>query len=304
MIKRKGIYNIPEKCKKHLFLKIKSTYKMLLGVHCSISGGIENAIIEAAGLKTDVLQIFTKNQRAWKEKEYSEAEGNAFKKDMGDNSIKMCFSHTTYLLNLASSDDELRNKSIKGLAAELTRCHVLGLPYAVLHPGSNKLVSKDEAISIIARSLNEVFELTGGIDTKVLLENTAGQGSTIGGEFEHLGDIMDQVERKSRLGVCFDTCHAFAAGHDIRTQDSFEDTMARLHKAVDLDNLLAFHLNDSKGELGKHLDRHENIGQGLIGPEPFRQIINRFPAKPKVLETPKKEDWDAKNLNFLRSLLD
>jgi deoxyribonuclease IV len=277
---------------------------MLLGVHCSISGGIENAITEAAGLKINALQIFTKNQRTWKEKEYTEAEGNAFKKSMSDNLMKVCFSHTTYLLNLASSDDDLRNKSIKGLAAELMRCHILGLPYAVLHPGSNKLVSKDEAISIIAKSLNKVIELTGTIDTKVLLENTAGQGSTIGGEFEHLGNIMDQVEKKERLGVCFDTCHAFAAGHDIRTKDSFEDTMARLDKAVNLDNLLAFHLNDSKGDLGKHLDRHEHIGQGLIGPEPFRQIINRFPNKPKVLETSKKEDWDAKNIAFLRSLVD
>ena len=277
---------------------------MLLGVHCSISGGIENAITEAAGLKINALQIFTKNQRTWKEKEYTEAEGNAFKKSMSDNLMKVCFSHTTYLLNLASSDDDLRNKSIKGLAAELMRCHILGLPYAVLHPGSNKLVSKDQAISIIAKSLNKVIELTGTIDTKVLLENTAGQGSTIGGEFEHLGNIMDQVEKKERLGVCFDTCHAFAAGHDIRTKDSFEDTMARLDKAVNLDNLLAFHLNDSKGDLGKHLDRHEHIGQGLIGPEPFRQIINRFPNKPKVLETSKKEDWDAKNIAFLRSLVD
>lgn len=276
---------------------------MLLGVHCSISGGVENAIIEAAGLKTDVLQIFTKNQRTWKEKEYTEAEGATFKKGMSDNSLKMCFSHTTYLLNLASSDDELRTKSINGLAAELMRCHILGLPYAVLHPGSNKLVTKDEAISIIAQSLNQVIELTDTIETKVLLENTAGQGSTIGGEFEHLRDIMEQVEKKDRLGVCFDTCHAFAAGYDIRTKDGFEDTIAQLDKTVSLDNLLAFHLNDSKGELGKHLDRHEHIGHGLIGPEPFRQIINIFPDKPKVLETPKKEDWDAKNIAFLQSLI-
>lgn len=276
---------------------------MLLGVHCSISGGVENAITEAAGLKTDVLQIFTKNQRTWKEKEYTAEEGTAFKKGMSDNTLKMCFSHTTYLLNLASSDDELRTKSINGLAAELIRCHVLGLPYAVLHPGSNKLVSQAEAISIIAQSLNQVIELTENIETKVLLENTAGQGSTIGGDFEHLRDIMEQVEKKDRLGVCFDTCHAFAAGYDIRTKDGFEDTMAALEKAVTLDNLLAFHLNDSKGELGKHLDRHEHIGHGLIGPEPFRQIINRFPDKPKVLETPKKEDWDARNLEFLKSLL-
>lgn len=277
---------------------------MLLGVHCSISGGVENAITEAAGLKTDVLQIFTKNQRTWKEKEYTHVEGAAFKKGMSNNSLKMCFSHTTYLLNLASSDDDLRTKSINGLAAELYRCHILGLPYAVLHPGSNKLVSKEEAISIIAKSLNQVIELTQAIDTKVLLENTAGQGSTIGGDFEHLGDIIEQVESKDRLGVCFDTCHAFAAGYDIRTQDGFEDTMARLDKAVTLDNLLAFHLNDSKGELGKHLDRHEHIGHGLIGPEPFRQIINRFPDKPKVIETEKKEDWDERNIAFLRSLVD
>ena len=276
---------------------------MLLGVHCSISGGVENAVKEAESLGINSFQIFTKNQRMWREKVFTEAEASMFKNMMKEKDMKVAFSHTTYLLNLASSDEALRNKSINGLAKELERCHSLGLPYAVLHPGANKLVPPEEGIRIIADSLDKVLTLTADIETKVLLENTAGQGSSIGWHFEHLRDIINQTEKKERLGVCFDTCHAFAAGYDIRTQEGFEATMADLDKAVGIKNVLAFHLNDSKGVLGGKLDRHEHIGKGNIGLEPFKAIINQFKDTPKVLETEKKDDWDQKNLEVLRSLI-
>lgn len=277
---------------------------MLLGVHCSISGGIENAINEAHDLGINIFQIFTKNQRMWQEKKYSPEEGDAFKGMMKAKGMKMAFSHTTYLLNLASSDPELRTKSINGLANELSRCHALGLPFAVLHPGSNKTITEVEAIRAIATSLNEVFELTPNLDTKVLLENTAGQGTTIGRAFYQLKGIIDNVESKNRLGICFDTCHAFAAGYDIRTQSGIEQALSEVHKEVGIENLLAFHLNDSKGDLGSKLDRHDHIGKGKLGLEPFRYIINRFPDIPKILETEKEGDMDRVNITLLRQLIE
>ena len=173
---------------------------MLLGVHCSISGGVGNAIDEAKNLGINIFQMFTKNQRMWAEKKYTPAEGEAFKEKMKQEGMKMAFSHTTYLLNLASGNPGLREKSIKGLASELIRCHTLGLPFAVLHPGSNKEVTTEEAINTIAGSLDKVIALTPDITTKVLLENTAGQGTTIGRSFNQLKGIIERVEKKDRLG--------------------------------------------------------------------------------------------------------
>lgn len=263
-----------------------------------------NAIQEAKDLGINVFQMFTKNQRMWLEKTYSAEEGSAFREMMKSNGMEMAFSHTTYLLNLASDNPELREKSISGLASELVRCHALGLHFAVLHPGSNKNVPDEEAIRLIAEGLNQVFSLTAEMDTKVLLENTAGQGSTIGRSFDQLKKIMDQVERSDRLGVCFDTCHAFVAGYDIRTKEGIESTLSELDREVGMNNLLAFHFNDSKGDLGSKLDRHEHIGKGKIGLEPFRYLLNRFPDTPKVIETEKVADMDRVNIAVLRQLIE
>lgn len=216
----------------------------------------------------------------------------------------MAFSHTSYLLNLATGDPELRKKSITALANELTRCHDLGLPFAVLHPGSNRLVTEDEAIGLIADGLNDVFSLTSGLDSKVLLENTAGQGTTIGKNFNQIRRIIERVEQKERLGVCLDTCHAFAAGYDIRSTAGVEDLLGQIDKEVGLGLLKAIHLNDSKGDLGGNLDRHEHIGKGKIGLEAFRRLVNAFPQIPKVIETEKVDDMDRVNLETLRSLAD
>lgn len=274
---------------------------MLLGVHCSVAGGVINAFNEVKELGIDTFQIFTKNQRQWKEKTIPEQEGNVFKGELKKDKIKYAFSHCTYLINLASTDATLRKNSILALAGELERCHSLGLNYCVLHPGSTKGGHEGEGIKRIADALNLVISKTSEIKVKVLLENTAGQGSSIGWKFEQLKEIFNQVEYKERIGICFDTCHAFAAGYDIRTKIGMEDTLSKLDKLIGIKNLKVFHMNDSKGELGSRIDRHDNIGKGKIGLEPFKLIMNKFAHVPKVIETPKEMDKD--NLTTLRSLI-
>lgn len=274
---------------------------MLLGVHCSINGGFENALIEAERLGIDTFQVFTKNQRQWREKQITEAEGKKFKKQLKQSGIKVAFSHTQYLINLASEDEIIRKNSILALEGELLRCHVLGFPFTVLHPGASRGLSEIQAIVKIAEALNLVLRNSGNIKVKVLLENTAGQGSSIGWKFRHIAEIMKRVDSPG-IGMCFDTCHAFSAGYDIRTNEGFEATMEEVDKLIGLNRLLAFHLNDSKGRLGSRIDRHEHIGKGELGLVPFRLIMNFFKKIPKVLETKKDNDMDIKNLEVLRSL--
>ena len=274
---------------------------MLIGTHCSISGGVENAITQAVELGIDTFQIFTKNQRQWREKEFTEAEASTFRDRLAAAGIEKAMSHTTYLINLASADEAIREKSMLGLAAELIRCHALGISYAVLHPGANRQLTEEKAIERIAEGLNMVLEHTGHLNTMVLLENTAGQGSSIGYKFEHHRDIIAQVESEN-IGACLDTCHAFAAGYDIRTSTGLDDLFAQVDQQIGLEKLKAFHFNDSKGALGSHLDRHAHIGSGKLGLEPFRYIIDKFPNRPKVLETSKEDNADVKNLQVLREL--
>lgn len=274
---------------------------MLLGIHCSISGGVENALDLAKEWGIDTFQIFTKNQRQWADRVITNEEGKLFRQKMKKLKIPVGISHTAYLINLASSDEEIREKSVMALASELLRCDGLGLMGTVLHPGANKEVSPAEGMEMIAKSLKMVLDHTKHIKAKVLLENTAGQGSSIGWKFEHIRDIMD-IAKSDRLGMCFDTCHAFAAGYDIRTQAGFEDTMAQLDKIVGLDKLLAFHLNDSKGDLATRVDRHEHIGKGKIGLEPYKVIMKKFLHVPKVLETDHENDLHLEDLKVLRSL--
>jgi deoxyribonuclease IV len=275
----------------------------LLGVHCSVSGGLSNAFIEAKRLGIDTFQIFTRNQRQWKAKPVGEDESELFKKTWKEHpEVKVIFSHASYLINLGSADPELYRKSIDAITEELIRCEALGLSYAVLHPGASGSNPEDETIKRISSAVKEVMENTKGSKVKLLLENTAGQGSSIGRRFEQLAEIMSQTG-SSRIGTCFDTCHAFVSGYDIRTEKGFASVMKDFDKIVGLKNLNAIHMNDSKGDLNSRLDRHENIGQGKLGKESFQYIMNNFKDIPKVLETPKEEDWDAKNLAVLRKLV-
>ncbi|MFZ9942299.1 MAG: deoxyribonuclease IV [Bacteroidia bacterium] len=274
---------------------------MMLGVHCSVSGGLENAFDEAHALGTDVMQIFTRNQRQWNAKPVTQDEENAFAAAWKKSTIKVIFSHCSYLINLAAESDETREKSIGALTQEVERCTQLGLSFCVLHPGAAGSQTEDVAIARIADGLKQVLAKTSESEVMVLLENTAGQGSSVGGPFENLRQIKDLVG-SDRIGYCFDTCHAYAEGFDIRTEDGCMTTFAAFDKILGIENLKAFHLNDSKGELGSHLDRHEHIGKGKLGIAPFQYIIRNFPTVPKVIETPKEDDWDTVNLEVLRSL--
>jgi deoxyribonuclease-4 len=274
---------------------------MLLGVHCSISGGLHNAFHEAASLGIDTFQIFTKNQVQWKEKTIHNEERLRFLEDFKNSAVKSVFSHASYLINLASGDDMLWRRSVRALTCEILRCHDLGLPYVVLHPGSAKGIHEREGIRNVVKALKTTIHDVENSMVMILLENTAGQGSSIGYQFGHLKQIIEEVG-SARLGICFDTCHAFAAGYDIRTRSGFDTTMEELDHIAGLENLRVIHMNDSKGDLGSRQDRHEHIGRGKLGLEPFRQIMNRFKYISKVIETPKEENMDRVNLGVLRGL--
>jgi deoxyribonuclease-4 len=276
---------------------------MLLGVHCSVSGGLENAFTEAKDLGIDCMQIFTRNQRQWNAKPVTKDESELFIKAAAQSEIKVAFSHCSYLINLAAEDDAIRKKSITALRQEVVRCTSLGLAWCVLHPGARGSQDTETAVGKIADGLDQVISAVPGTPVKILLENTAGQGTSVGGTFENLRMIRDLVQAKQSIGFCFDTCHAFAAGFDMRTESGCVETFERFDEVLGLSHLLAFHLNDSKGDLGSHLDRHEHIGKGKLGLEPFGYIMNRWKKTPKVIETPKEDNWDLVNLDTLRSLV-
>ena len=275
---------------------------MMLGVHCSVSGGLQNAFNESAELGIDVFQIFTRNQRQWKAKPISEEEQQAFSAAWKEHpEVKIIFSHSSYLINLASADSALQQKSIQGITDEVQRCHALGLAFTVLHPGAAGEHSEEDAMKRIAAGLKEALAATQGSHVKILLENTAGQGSHVGYKFEHLRNIMDMTG-SDRIGTCFDTCHAFAAGYDISTEHGFDAVMQEFDHIVGLKHINAVHLNDSKGDLGSRLDRHEHIGQGKIGRLGFKLMMHKFSHVPKVIETDTENKMNAVNIGVLREL--
>jgi deoxyribonuclease-4 len=275
---------------------------MLLGVHCSVSGGLEHAFDEARTLGIDTFQVFTRNQRQWKAKPISEEEKKAFAGAWAENpGVKVIFSHASYLINLASADPELRNKSIAGFTEEVMRCHELGLACTVLHPGAAGESREEDAMNRIADSLKKIVEETKGAKVKILLENTAGQGSHVGYKFEHIRNIMDLTD-SDRIGTCFDTCHAFAAGYNIANEEGFHKTWHDFDKIIGLNKLHAIHLNDSKGDLGSRIDRHEHIGRGKIGTLAFKLMMKKFTHIPKVIETDEADNMDEVNIKLLREL--
>ncbi len=277
----------------------------LLGVHCSIAGGVEKAFEEAEALNINCFQIFTKNQRQWREKEFTPEERLRFRQAWDHRKVKVVFSHASYLINLAEADPERHRRAVRALAGELRRCGELGLAYVVLHPGFARGMDRAAAMQKIVAGVRAALAPDAEGRTMVLLENMAGQGSSLGSTVEEIKAMLDRLEEAgARVGFCFDTCHAFAAGYDIRTQDGIEDLMAHIDHLIGLDRMKVIRLDDSKGALGSHLDRHWHIGEGKIGPLPFRYLMRHFPAVAKVIETPKKDDWDARNLRRLRSYLE
>lgn len=281
----------------------------LLGAHMSISEGLYKAFLRGKEVGCTTIQIFTKNSNQWKVKDLTEEEILKFKEAQKETGISPVVAHDSYLINLGSPDRELLQKSREAFLVELKRCDQLDIPYLVMHPGSHVGAGESEGIKRIAESLNWALEKTPGSRVMILLENTAGQGTNLGYRFEHLAEILEQVEEKPRFGVCLDTCHMLAAGYDIRTEPGYQRTLQEFDGTVGLSRVKAIHVNDSKKGLGCRVDRHEHIGEGCLGLEAFRCFLKdeRFKEVPKILETPKDKkneaESDRKNLNRLRELL-
>jgi len=283
-----------------------------IGCHVSIAGGIEKSVIRARELECNTMQIFSKNSSTWKEKVYQEEEIIKLRKNLKNSDISPVFIHASYLLNLASSSDELYRKSIKALVEEIKRAHLLFsdllFPYVIIHPGAHTGAGEEYGIERIITALNLCLNETEELNLKtiILLETTAGSGSHLGYSFEQLKKIVDGVNYKKKIGICLDTCHVFAAGYDLSNNEGVENTIERLDRKLGLESLKVIHLNDSKHPLGSHKDRHMHIGEGFIGIEGFRSIVNHQYLKnlPFILETPKREEKDdVRNINLVKSLV-
>lgn len=280
---------------------------MYLGAHMSIAGGVHNALQEAYELNCTALQIFTKSNNRWKSKDLTQTQINLFDEYRNKTKIDRIISHTGYLINLANPKENWA-KSMESMELEIVRAEQLGIPYLVLHPGSHLGKGETYGIKRIADSLNQLIDKYLGYKLKILLETTAGQGTNLGCSFEQLRDIIALINQQDMFGICFDTCHVFAAGYDLRTEESYGKTFFHFDHVLGIDNLLAFHLNDSKTPFNSKRDRHEHIGKGEIGLEPFRYLMNdkRFKQVPMILETPKENGSasDETNLSVLKSLVE
>lgn len=280
-------------------------HSLLLGAHMSIAGGFDQAIINGQSIHCTAIQIFTKSNRQWAAKPIDPSHAEQFLRAQQNSPIKTVVAHASYLINLGSSNPETIDKSRHALAIELQRCDTLGIPYLVLHPGSGLGGDPKQALKQIARLIDEVIEET-KTNCMILLENMAGQGSAVCSRFDQLAELRSLSTHKRLLGFCFDTCHAFAAGYDLRNEKTYHELWHEFDTTIGLEHLKVIHLNDSKKELGACKDRHEDIGQGLIGLEGFKLLMNdkQLFDIPKILETPRDtlEDY-ARNMSVLNSLL-
>lgn len=264
------------------------------GAHVSASGGVENAIKNAKAIGATAFALFTKNQRQWLAPELTAAQIELFRQQMAEAGYAawQVLPHDSYLINLGHPDQEGLDKSRESFFEEMRRCELLGLDRLNFHPGSHlKRISEEGSLDRIAESINMALERTSGVTA--VLENTAGQGSNLGFRFEHLAYIIDRVEDKSRVGVCLDTCHTFAAGYDLRTTEALDATFAEFDRVVGFNYLRGMHLNDAMRPLGSRVDRHSPLGDGEIGWECFRYIArdSRFDNIPLILETPDEARW-------------
>lgn len=265
-----------------------------IGAHVSAAGGVENAPLRAHEIGATGFALFTKNQRRWKSKPLTEKSIDGFIEacELYGFPMDAIIPHDSYLINLGHPEKEKLEKSREAFLDELQRCELLSIEKLNFHPGSHlNQISEKECLSRIAESINIALDKTKFV--KAVIENTAGQGTNMGFRFEHLAEIIEQVDNKGRVGVCIDTAHAFAAGYDISTEDGFLSTMEQFENIVGLDKLMAMHLNDSKKECGTQVDRHESLGDGHIGWTPFQMIAkdSRFDEIPLILETPDTDRW-------------
>jgi deoxyribonuclease-4 len=265
-----------------------------VGAHVSASGGVENAPINAYNIGANAFALFVKNQRQWFSKSLSEKNIELFKENCEKYGFKpfQILPHDSYLINLGHPEKSALEKSRKSFLDEMQRCEMLGIDRLNFHPGSHlKKISEEESLDIIAESVNITLDKTKGVIA--VIENTAGQGSNLGYKFEHLKYIIDRVEDKSRVGVCLDTCHSFVAGYDIKSRDGFERTFNEFDEIVGYNYLKGMHFNDAKKDLGSKVDRHAPLGEGTLGWEPFKWIMQdpRFDNIPLILETPEEDLW-------------
>ncbi len=280
---------------------------MLLGAHMSVEGGLSTAFERAQSIGINTMQIFTKNQNRWEQKPTPTEEIARWLAAQAATGIAPVVSHAAYLLNLGTPDDALWAKSVNALVDELTRAEQLGILGVVFHPGAHMDAGEEAGIARIIAGVNRAHEATRGYRTLTLIETTAGQGSALGYRFEQLRAMLDGIQAPERVGFCFDTCHVFAAGYDIRTPETYAETMAEFDRLIGLERIRCFHFNDSKKGLGSRVDRHDHIGTGLLGLTAFANILNdsRFRGIPMILETPKSKDMheDVENLRILRGLV-
>lgn len=259
--------------------------KILIGAHTSAAGGAHMALYQGREIGATTIQLFTSNQKQWAGRQIGAEEIALWEKALIETGITDVMSHDSYLINLGAPDLEILTKSRKAFRGEIERCHALKIPYLNFHPGAYTTSSLEECLDTIVQSLLEVEDLVGKGNTKLLLETTAGQGTSVGHRFEHLGSIIDRVKGKIPIGVCIDTCHIFVAGYDIRTDEGWKKTLQEFDDKIGLKYLMAFHVNDSAKDFGSRVDRHADIGQGKIGIESFRFLMQNTDV-PKYLETP------------------
>lgn len=286
--------------------KSSKSNRPLLGAHMSIAGEVGEALNRGIQAGCECIQIFTKSSRQWASRPYTKEEIETFKRIRRETGITTVIAHDSYLVNLGAPDDALRTKSVNAFIDELHRCEALGVPTLVAHPGAHVGSGVETGIKTIAKSIDEAHAACKGFAVKIALEITAGQGSTLGCNFQQMGRIFDAVKENERLRLCFDTEHAFASGYDLRTSEGYENTFSELDHYIGLKKVVAFHLNDSVKDFNSKVDRHQHIGKGFIGLDAFRRILNdrRFFGLPMCLETPKGPDLkeDIENLATLRGL--
>jgi deoxyribonuclease-4 len=275
------------------------------GAHMPIAGGLHKAIAAGEAAGCDVVQIFTKSPQQWQARPLSEEDARAFREAQEAAGVPCVAAHDTYLINPAAADPVILERSRAAMVDELERAALLGIPLLVMHLGSRGADAEEAALERLVASVRMALDQTPEDGPKLLLETTAGQGTCLGDRFEHLARVLQAVDCPERVGVCLDTCHIFAAGYDLRTPEAYAATMAEFDRVVELGRVRLVHANDSKRELGSRVDRHDAIGQGEIGAEGFRLLLNdpRLDA-PIVLETPKEGNMDSVNLATLRSLLE
>jgi deoxyribonuclease-4 len=274
----------------------------------SVAGGLHNAVLAARDHGCQALQIFTKNSNQWAAKELTDDDVRLFRRTLRGTRVRKTIAHDSYLINLASPNEDLFRKSVEAFVVEMERAERLGLHYLVAHPGSHASTDEASGLRNIVRALDEAHRRCAGFRVRVLLETTAGQGQSLGHRFEHLAHLLGAVAEPERLGICLDTCHVFAAGYQLAPEADYRATMAEFDRVIGLQRLRAFHVNDSKKPQGSRVDRHAHVGRGCLGLEPFRLLVNdpRFRDRPMILETPKEEDgqdMDAVNLGVLRGLV-